>query len=137
MELWLLFSSSFISATILPGGSEALLAALVVKTPMDIATFVWIATLGNVLGAATTFGLGALAHRRRTQLELKYKKAIVWCQKYGCWSLLLSWLPVVGDALCFCAGWLRLPIALSMLLIFVGKLLRYYLVAWLALGVFG
>lgn len=136
MELWLLFSSSFIAATIFPGGSEALLATLVVKTPTELSLLVWVATVGNVLGAATTFGLGALAHRRQTKLEQKYQKAVAWCQKYGYWSLLLSWLPVVGDALCFCAGWLKLPVFLSMLLIFIGKLLRYYLVAWLALGVF-
>ena len=134
LELWGLFVSAFISSTIAPGGSEAVLAYMVAEKIQPIAWLVSTATVGNTLGALTTWWLGYLAAKKypvESILEKNKQRALSWLKRWGSWSLLLSWLPVIGDALCFAAGWLKLPLFFSIFLIFVGKLIRYLMVAYL------
>lgn len=127
--LWLMFSGAFLAATLLPGGSEVLLMALVKSSPeLWLGLFV-AATLGNTLGALTSLGLGRLGRIawEPEQLSASQRRAMVLVEKYGVWSLLLSWAPVIGDILCVLAGWLRLPLLASTVLILIGKALRYAL----------
>jgi len=92
------------------------------------------ATFGNTLGAVTTWLLGLGAARRYPVENLKQerqRKAVHSVRRFGTPILLLSWLPVVGDALCFAAGWLRLPFLASVVAIALGKLVRYGAIVYL------
>lgn len=131
--LWGLFFSAFISATIAPGGSEAVLAYMVTNQPIDIKILVLVATIGNTLGSLTTWLLGILAAKKiatENFLSKKKQKSLNLVKRWGKWSLLFAWLPIVGDGLCFAAGWLNLPFWTSCLLILIGKALRYILIAY-------
>ena len=97
-----LFAAAFISATVLPGGSEAVLAGAVAGTPSRVVEFVLIAMLGNALGGMTGWCIGRFIPERK-----KEGKALAWLHKYGYWALLMTWLPLFGDALPIAAGWLR------------------------------
>lgn len=128
-----LFLSSTLAATLLPGGSEAMLLYLATQTDHALFTLWWVATLGNTLGGLINWGLGWLLSRRYPERAPKGKhaaRALAWIHRYGVWSLLLAWVPLVGDPLCVAAGWLRLPLLLSSLCIAVGKGLRYALLMW-------
>jgi membrane protein YqaA with SNARE-associated domain len=130
-DLVSLFFSAFIAATIAPGGSEILLAYLAQQNQHADALLLAVATLGNTLGAMTTWGLGQLAAKRYPSNTLSNKhqqRALRWLQHYGQWLLLFSWLPVVGDALCFVGGWLKLRYLPALLLMMTGKLARYALI---------
>jgi membrane protein YqaA with SNARE-associated domain len=129
-----LFFSAFISSTIAPGGSEAVLAYLISEGFYDVQLVVIIATLGNTLGALTTWGLGALAAKKfpvATLLPEKKQNALNVVKKRGIWVLFFSWLPVIGDALCFAGGWLKLPLLPACLVILAGKFGRYAVIAWM------
>lgn len=129
-----LFVSAFISSTIAPGGSEAVLAYMVAAGHYQVEVLLVVATLGNTLGALTTWGLGVLAARKfpaATLLSANKQKALELVRKKGIWTLLFTWLPVIGDALCFAGGWLKLPFFQACLLILLGKLSRYAAIAWL------
>lgn len=97
------FASAFISSTLMPGGSEALLAGALAQTP-DNAPRIWrlvlLATAGNTMGAMTTWLIGRLIPEKE-----KTGRALSWLRRWGAPALLLSWLPVVGDALPLAAGW--------------------------------
>jgi len=134
----LLFGSAFLAATILPFYSEVFLFALL-REGYDPFALVVVATLGNTLGAVVNWLLGRyLLHyqdRRwfyfnRAQID----KAQSWFQRYGFWSLLLAWAPVGGDALTLIAGIMKVRLWLFLLLVGIGKALRYvsvfYLQAW-------
>lgn len=129
-----LFVSAFISSTLFPGGSEALLISLCLQHPEEIPLYVLVATIGNTLGGMTSWGLGyffAQRYHHRFQTHNTHQKAMAWFQKHGSPILLFSWLPVIGDPLCLAAGLIRqswLPVALF---IFIGKFLRYVILAWL------
>jgi len=134
MSLWLLFFSAFISSTLFPGGSEAVLAYLAANGEHALYLLITVATLGNTLGAMTSWGIGRLISIRYSSEKLSkasQQKAVARLQKYGSPVLLLSWLPVVGDPLCVAAGWLRIHWLPSLLFIAVGKLLRYLVVVYL------
>ncbi|MGR9087789.1 MAG: YqaA family protein [Gammaproteobacteria bacterium] len=137
-ESWLeiggLFLSSFISSTIAPGGSEAVLAYMISQGQYHAGQLVLVATVGNTLGAMTTWGLGMLAAKKiplPSMLSSKQQRALVVVRTKGVWTLFFSWLPVIGDALCFAGGWLKFPLALGLSAIFLGKLGRYSAIAWL------
>jgi membrane protein YqaA with SNARE-associated domain len=128
-----LFISAFISSTIAPGGSEAVLAYMVAEGSYKIEQLVMIATIGNTLGAMTTWGLGLLAAKKipaATLLSEKKQKALDVVRRRGVWALFFSWLPLVGDALCFAGGWLKLPLMPACLIILLGKFARYAAIAW-------
>jgi membrane protein YqaA with SNARE-associated domain len=132
-----LFLLSFLASTILPLGSEWLLAALVVKG-MDPVLSVAVATLGNTLGACTTFGIGLygapLLFERVLRISDESRgKAEKLFRKYGLWSLLFSWLPLVGDPLCLVAGVLRVRFRIFLVLVLAGKLARYGIISLIAL----
>lgn len=132
-EIGGLFVSAFVSATIAPGGSESVLAYLLAEGRHPALALVGAATLGNTLGAMTTWGLGMLAAKRYPAASLlpeKSQKALDVVMKRGIWALFFSWLPVIGDALCFAGGWLKLPLLTGTLVILLGKLGRYGAIAW-------
>lgn len=115
-----LFVSAFVSSTLLPGGSELVLAAYVAHAPERAVAALLLATLGNTLGGLTSYGIGRLLPQPATR-----PRALALAQRYGVAVLLLSWLPVVGDALCVAAGWLRHPLPWATLAIAAGKFARY------------
>ncbi|MGX9416939.1 YqaA family protein [Vibrio sp. RC27] len=130
-----LFLSSFLSATLLPGSSEAtLLAALSYSSHSYVYLFI-VATLGNTLGGFTNYLLG-LWLPNRTDSTLRSRTSIAWLQKHAYWVLLLSWLPIIGDALCLTAGWMRMKALPSFLCILIGKAIRYAILIVLYLGLF-
>lgn len=132
--VWGLFVSAFVSATLAPGGSEAVLAYLVDQGRHPPALLLAAATTGNTLGAVTTWWLGAVAARRfpaEVPNDQRRSRAVRWVRRYGLPLLLLSWLPVVGDGFCFAAGWLRMSFAASLVAIAVGKLGRYAVILYL------
>lgn len=126
--LWGLFASALVSSTLAPGGSEAVLAYLVNRAEIPSFVLLLTATVGNTLGAVTTWLLGLWAARRWPLDQPKDEnrcKAVHAVRRWGVPILLLSWLPVVGDGFCFAAGWLRLSFAASLIAIALGKLGRY------------
>ncbi len=132
--LWGLFFSAFISSTIAPGGSEAVLAYLVSGAQYSNLTLIVIASVGNTLGALTTWWLGSFAAKKypmENLLSENKQKAVNSVKRWGNLALLFSWLPIVGDGFCFAAGWLKLPLFLGTIAIAVGKTIRYTFVAFL------
>ncbi len=121
------FLMSFISATLLPVGSEPAVFGLVKLNPAMFWPAIGVATLGNTLGGAVDWWMGFGAHK----VADKYPKASVhgrvlgWLEKLGPKACLLAWLPVVGDPLCAVAGWLKLPFWPCVGYMAVGKFLRY------------
>ncbi len=133
MSIWGLFLSAFISSTVAPGGSEAVLAYMVSQGHFQTQNLVIVATLGNTLGAMTTWGLGVFTAKKfpiANLLSEKKQNALNMVKKRGIWVLFFSWLPIVGDALCFAGGWLKLPLMPACLIILLGKLGRYAVIAW-------
>ncbi|PSU28356.1 YqaA family protein [Photobacterium lutimaris] len=131
--LWVLFTTGFLSATLLPGGSEANLIATIKLGDNALWLVVVVATIGNTLGGMTNYWLGRLLPDK-TSNEKHGHKALLWLQKYGYWSLFFSWLPVIGDPLCLAAGWLRMRHWLSFFIIMIGKAARYTVLALLVQG---
>lgn len=126
--LWGLFVSAFVSSTLAPGGSEAVLLYLMQQRIFSDSSLLGVATFGNTLGAVTTWGLGYLTAARvwsERSLADRRRKAVARIRRWGAPVLLLSWMPVVGDGFCFAAGWLKLPFWTSVVAIAVGKALRY------------
>ena len=132
---WPLFLSALIAATLFPGGSEALLL-LRIHEGADPWLSVLIAGSGNLLGSLITYGMGRIGnealHRRWLRMTPEQvARAEGWFARYGTPSLLLAWLPVVGDPLCLVAGLLRSPLAGFVLLVGIGKFARYGVLTWL------
>jgi membrane protein YqaA with SNARE-associated domain len=135
-----LFIVAFLSATLLPLGSEALL--IYDMQGENILIFLWIfATLGNTLGSMFNYWLGLKGEiyleRKKYLSKEKMQKARVFFDKYGGWTLLLSWTPVVGDPLTFIAGVLRYDFKLFSIIVFFAKGARYALVMLLGLTIGG
>ncbi len=124
-----LFASAFLAATVLPGGSELVLYAVLARDASLYLPALAVGTLGNTLGALTSYGLGRMIPQRYTPSA----RVLCWARRGGVPILLLSWVPVIGDALCVAAGWLRLPLARSAACIAIGKFARYWVVAQAAL----
>jgi membrane protein YqaA with SNARE-associated domain len=126
-SLWGLFLSAFISSTLLPGGSEAVLVLLAAESGTDKFVLLAVATLGNTLGGMSSWALGRIIAWRfpARRFAAKEQRAIARLQRWGSPVLLLSWLPVVGDPLCLAAGWLRIHWLPSLVFIAVGKAARY------------
>ena len=122
-SLWVLFSSSFLAATLLPGGSEAVLFGVLKLHPQQIWPALGVATLGNTLGGMSSYLVGRLVPQKK---DLPGLPAM---QRYGSPALLLSWVPIIGDPLCVAAGWLRLNPWLALLFIAIGKFARYVAIA--------
>ena len=123
LSLWGLFISSFFAATLLPGGSEAVLFGVLKTYPETLWLALGIATVGNTLGGMVTFGMGWLLPQTQ---QLKHVEKL---RRYGTPALLLAWVPLIGDALCLAAGWLCLNTWHAALFMAIGKLARYGLIA--------
>jgi membrane protein YqaA with SNARE-associated domain len=118
-----LLASAFLSATLLPGNSELALLALLQQKPALLWPALAVATVGNTAGGLTSYAVGRLFPRPPEN------RALRWLERYGPAALLLSWVPVVGDALCVAAGWLRHNLAAAAVFIAVGKFARYAVLA--------
>lgn len=132
MELAGLFVAAFLAATILPLASELPLA-LIVSRNGELLVPVAVATLGNYLGACTTYGLSrAAASRLGGASAARSTRALRWFQRYGPPALLLSWVPLVGDGIVVLAGAARVPVGTFSFWTVLGKAARYLVVAWIA-----
>ncbi len=121
------FVVSFVSATLLPLGSEPVVFGLVKLNPELFWPTVWVATAGNTLGGAVDWWMGYGAHQavNKYRHSSTHTKALRWLERLGPRACLLSWLPGVGDPLCAVAGWLRLPFWPCLLYMAIGKFGRY------------
>lgn len=121
------FVVAFVSATLLPVGSEPAVFGLIKLNPELFWPAVLVATAGNTLGGAVSWWIGLGAHKAvaRARGWRTEVRALAWLKRFGARACLLSWLPVVGDPLCAVAGWLRLPFWPCVAYMAVGKLLRY------------
>ena len=118
---------SFISATLLPLGSEPAVFALVKINPAMFWPAILVATVGNTLGGAISWwmGYGAEALYERVKHKRFEAHALQWLERFGPKACLLSWLPGVGDPLCAVAGWLKLPFWPCVMYMAIGKFARY------------
>lgn len=121
-----LFASSFLAATLLPGGSEAVLFGVLRLHPEQYWAALGVATLGNTLGGLSSYLIGRIIPPKQDL------RGLAAARRYGTPVLLLSWVPLLGDPLCVAAGWLRLDPWRSALFIALGKFARYVAVAALA-----
>lgn len=124
-----LFAVSFLSATVLPGASEAWLAALIIKD-YDPFTLWTVATIANTLGSVVNWVLGrCLLHYQDARWfpfkDEKLDRAKRWFEKRGVWTLVLAWVPLVGDGLTFLAGMMKTPLWLFICLVSIGKAARF------------
>ncbi len=128
-----LFLWSFLAATLLPLGSEVALVA-VVRTEEQWLAPVLVATVGNYLGACTTYWIGRRAAQAlgegQQDDEKNQTRAVRLLRRYGQPTLLLSWVPLIGDALVALAGGMRLPFIQFSFWTVLGKAARYLAVAW-------
>jgi membrane protein YqaA with SNARE-associated domain len=137
-----LFAVSFVAATILPAQSELALVGLMMLGKYSPWSLVAVASLGNILGSCVNWWLGRFAEHFRDRewfpvSPASLDKAQGWYHRYGRWSLLLSWAPIVGDPLTVVAGFLREPFWSFLILVSIAKIARYVLLALGALGVMG
>ncbi|HEX8410648.1 MAG TPA: YqaA family protein [Thermoanaerobaculia bacterium] len=132
-ELAVLFFWSFLAATIFPLGSEPALVALT-RSSERLWPLLLVATLGNYLGACTTYGIArAAAAKAAARLESKSgQRAVRMLDRYGRPALLLSWVPLIGDAIVAAAGVVKVPFAPFSVWVVIGKVARYAAVIWLA-----
>ncbi|MGE3474432.1 MAG: YqaA family protein [Rhodospirillaceae bacterium] len=129
-----LFTAAFLAATIFPAQSEAALAALLLAGDQPAITLIAVASVGNVLGAVVNWVLGRGVERFKERRWFPAKaetlaRAQGWYQRYGKWSLLLSWAPFIGDPITVVAGVMREPLPVFLALVTVAKLGRYLVVA--------
>ena len=131
-----LFFISYLAATILPFSSELTLAGLISTSNYDNLLLLVFASFGNVLGSVFNWGLGFYARNltikkwfpfKETQIERSSK----WFSKFGKWSLLFAWVPIVGDPLTFVAGLLRVRFFDFIILVAIGKVSRYLIIFYL------
>ena len=131
-----LFFISFLAATILPFSSELTLVGLISTSNYDNLLLLVFASFGNVLGSVFNWGLGFYARNltikkwfpfEETQIERSSK----WFSKFGKWSLLFAWVPIVGDTLTFVAGLLRVRFLDFIILVAIGKVSRYLIIFYL------
>ena len=140
-EFWIyvsLFLAAFVAATILPAQSELGLAGLLVSSNYNTIVLIAVASIGNTLGAAINWCLGCgIGHFKNNKWFPASPKQLDlvsdWYRKYGRWSLLLSWVPVVGDPITVAAGVLREPFFSFLILVGVAKTARYLIVALITL----
>ena len=131
-----LFVISFLAATILPFSSELTLAGLIVTSNYDNLLLLIVASFGNVLGSVVNWALGFYSRNLSSKKwfpfkETQIEKSSKWFRKFGKWSLLFSWVPVLGDPLTLIAGLLRVKFLDFIILVAIGKVTRYLVVFYL------
>jgi membrane protein YqaA with SNARE-associated domain len=134
-----LFAAALAAATVLPVQSEVALVALLLAEHYPVWTLVLVASVGNTLGSSINWGLGRLLSRFEKQRWFPIRRETIgraeaWYHRYGRWSLLLSWLPVIGDPLTIVAGVLREPFPIFLLLVAAAKTARYLAVVAITQG---
>jgi membrane protein YqaA with SNARE-associated domain len=137
-SLGTVFVVSFISATLLPLGSEPVVFGLIKLNPELMWQVIGVATLGNTLGGAVDWWMGFGAHKMADKYRhsAMHVRALDWLRKLGPKACLLAWLPLVGDPLCAVAGWLRMPFWPCLLYMAMGKFFRYLVLTFALLGIF-
>ena len=131
-----LFFISFLAATILPFSSELTLAGLISTSNYDNLLLLVFASFGNVLGSVFNWGLGFYARNLTIKKWFPFKEDQIersskWFSKFGKWSLLFAWVPIVGDPLTFVAGLLRVRFFDFIILVAIGKVSRYVIIFYL------
>ena len=131
-----LFAVSFLSATILPFSSELTLAGFIATSDYDNILLLILASFGNVLGSVVNWALGSYSRNLTTKKWFPFKETQIersskWFRKFGKWSLLFAWVPVVGDPLTLVAGILRVKFIDFIILVAIGKVSRYLIVFYL------
>ena len=134
-----LFLAAFLAATVLPAQSEALLAGLLLAKAYPVWSLVLVASLGNVLGSVVNWLMGRGIERMRGSrwfpaTEVQLETAQGWYRRWGAWSLLASWVPVIGDPITLVAGVMREPLWRFLALVTLAKTGRYLVLAALVLG---
>ncbi|MBX9467324.1 MAG: DedA family protein [Rhizobium sp.] len=134
-----LFLAAFLAATIVPAQSEAVLVGLILAGDQPVLLLFLVATTGNVLGSVVNWLLGRFIEHFRHRpwfpvSQDKLARAEAWYRRFGIWSLLLSWVPIIGDPLTVVAGILRTPFLTFLLLVTIAKAGRYAVLAALTLG---
>lgn len=128
-----LFTVAFIAATVLPMQSEAALAGLLLSNSFSPIVLIAVASAGNVLGSVVNWLLGRGIDRFRDRKwfpasQTQLDRAASWYHRYGKWTLLLSWAPIIGDPLTVVAGALREPLLSFVILVAIAKIVRYLMV---------
>ena len=134
-----LFTAAFLAATIVPMQSEAVLVGLLLTGDYPTSWLLTVASCGNILGAALNWLLGRSIERFRGRSWFpvsnhRRNQAQAWYQRYGKWSLLLSWAPIIGDPLTVVAGVMRESFPVFLMIAGGAKILRYLALAGLTLG---
>lgn len=137
-----LFFVSFAAATLLPAQSEALVAGLIASNRYNLLLILLIATAGNTIGAVVNWGLGRFVESFRDRRwfpvpATTLDRAERWYRRWGLWSLLLSWAPIVGDALTVVAGMLRVNLLIFVALVVIAKGGRYLVLAYVVITASG
>ena len=127
------FIISFVSATLLPLGSEPAVFAVIKASPEMFWPGILVATLGNTLGGIVDYWMGYGA--KQAFAKERSSRWFHWLERFGAKTMLLAWLPGIGDPICTLAGWLRLPFWPSVVYMAIGKFIRYVLMTWLLLNV--
>ena len=127
------FIISFVSATLIPMGSEPAVFAVIKANPALYWAVILVATAGNTLGGVVDYWMGYYA--KQTFAKERTSTWFAWLERFGPKTMLLAWLPGIGDPICTLAGWLKMPFWPSMFYMAVGKFLRYILMTWLLLNV--
>ena len=132
-----IFLSAFLAATILPAQSEIGLGYLILYTDHSFGLLIVFASLGNTLGAVVNWLIGCRLAKSVTKLEKiqaspSFQRMIRWYQKFGQWTLLLSWLPIIGDPITVIAGIFKIPFKKFLLFVAFAKTSRYLVIAFLA-----
>ena len=128
-----LFSISFLAATILPLSSELTLAGLMITSNYDNSLLLIVASLGNILGSVVNWILGFYSRKLSKKKWFPFKdeqieRSSKWFNKFGRWSLLFAWVPIIGDPLTLAAGLLRVKFIEFLILVSIGKVSRYFLI---------
>ena len=131
-----LFTISFLAATVLPFSSELTLAGLITTSNYNNLFLLIVASLGNILGSIVNWTLGFYSRNLTTKKWFPFKdnqieKSSQWFSKFGKWSLLFSWVPIIGDPLTLVAGLLRVRFLDFIILVAIGKVSRYLIVIYL------
>ena len=127
------FIISFISATLLPLGSEPVVFAVIKADPLSYWPVILVATLGNTLGGVVDYALGY--YTKKAFAKERDSVWFRWLAQYGAKTMLLAWLPGIGDPICTLGGWLKLPFWPSVAYMAIGKFLRYTMMTYLLLNV--
>nr|WP_210309836.1 YqaA family protein [Rhizobium rosettiformans] len=137
-----MFLAAFLAATIVPAQSEAVLVGLILADKQPLLLLLLVATTGNALGSVVNWLLGRFIEHFRDRPWFpvspeKLARAEAWYRRFGVWSLLLSWVPIIGDPLTVVAGVLKTPFLTFLALVTLAKAGRYIVLAVVTLGVIG